>query len=302
MHPRLITRAVALAAALALCVPVIVVTMAGPSAAEGAPGGSCAQCQGSVTPVDEGFLARVRSDSDTLNSAAANPQPCMGFGRDPQLDENGNPIPQPGILRWRTTALGEESWDELPQGTPEGTWYRLECWDPSWEFDGGFGDLVDVREFQVSPPALAALAIDEALARIGVHSLQTSPESPSLVGLDTWYWAVRQDGSDIGAVTESAGVPGTTVTVTASPSNLLIDPGDGSSAITCTGFGTPYQPGVESDCATTYNTAGNWTVTSTLMWTGTYMVDNDGPFQVTTPIARVATLNLAVQEAQAINT
>ena len=111
MHSRLTTRALvaaaAVAVALALCVPIVVVAVAGPSAAQGrGPGGSCAQCQGAVTPVDEGFLARVRSDSTTLNSAAANPQACMGIGRDPRLDENNNPIPEPGILRWRTTALG----------------------------------------------------------------------------------------------------------------------------------------------------------------------------------------------------
>jgi hypothetical protein len=307
MHSRLTTRAVAAAAAvavaLALCVPIVVVAVAGPSAAQGrGPGGSCAQCQGSVTPVDEGFLARVRSDSTTLNSAAANPQACMGVGRDPRLDENNNPIPEPGILRWRTTALGEESWDELPEGTEAGTWYRLECWDPSWEFEGGFGDLVDVREFQVAPPALAALAIDDALARIGVHNLSTSPASPSLVGLDTWYWATLGDGTPIGTVTESASVPGTTVTVTASPSNLRIDPGDGSPVIDCAGRGTPYAPGASSDCTTDYHRAGNYTVTSTLLWSGTYTINGGGNFTVDTPVARTFALPLTVQEAQAINT
>jgi hypothetical protein len=53
---------------------------------------------------------------------------------------------------------------------------------------------------------------------------------------------------------------------------------------------------------TSYQSAGTYAVTSTLMWSGTYTVNGNGPFQVATPVARVANLNLAVQEAQAINT
>lgn len=256
----------------------------------------CPSCGSTVTPVADGFLAQVRADSTTLNNAHAHPEPCVVHGIDPAT---GQPRDYPGIWQWRTTAATEESLDAI-SGTATGRHYRHECYSEEYHH-GGFGDLDTLREFQVAPQALAQLAIDDALARVGTHTLSTSPTAPSLVGLDTWYWATM-GGAPIGPVTESASVPGTTVVVTASPSNLRVDPGDGSAVIECAGFGVPYRVGGTSDCTTSYQSAGTYTVTSTLMWSGTYTVDGAGPFPVVTPVARVANVDLAVEEAQAINT
>ncbi|HET8618375.1 MAG TPA: hypothetical protein VFM27_05430 [Acidimicrobiales bacterium] len=282
----------AILAVAALAISLAVVVVGPPVAAQAEPpGGMCPSCGPTVTPVDAGFLARVRTEMGILNDAASNPQPCTTT-----VIVNGVSEERQGILRWRSTALGEEGHDELGNGTETGTWYRQECFVEGVHTD--FGELLDLREFEaINPQALAQVAIDDALAAINTHTLMTSPTDEGLVGMATWYWA-----ADIpGQISRTASVPGMSVTVTAGPEDLRVDPGDGRSVLVCGGLGVAWAPGASSDCTATYQRAGTYTVTATLNWTGTYTVNGAGPFDVTVPVTRVATRVLPVAEAQAIN-
>jgi hypothetical protein len=255
------------------------------------PPGMCPSCGPTVTPVDAGFLARVRTEMGILNDAASSPQPCTTT-----VTVNGVTEERQGILRWRSTALGEEGHDELGNGTETGTWYRQECFVEGVHTD--FGELLELREFEaINPQALAQVAIDDALAAINTHTLMTSPTDEGLVAMATWYWA-----ADIpGQISRTASVPGMSVTVTAGPGDLRVDPGDGQPLLVCSGLGVAWAPGASSDCTATYERAGTYTVTATLNWSGTYTVNGAGPFDVTVPVQREAVRQLPVAEAQAIN-
>src|SRR5262245_59395886 len=194
----------------AVLLPAATLVLASEPAAADDPPPICPSCGATVTPTSEGFLARVRSDVDTLNSAAGDPQPCMAIpfhrdldndGRpdDSAFDADGRPIQVPGVLRWRSTLATEAEVDRTMDGTEQGTWDRLECWSEQIADDQGAGAFRGLREFMVAPPALAALALDEALQRIPGFRIDTSPASPSLVGMDTWYWAAAIDDGDISA-------------------------------------------------------------------------------------------------------
>jgi hypothetical protein len=175
----------AILAVAALAISLAVVVVGPPVAAQAEPpGGMCPSCGPTVTPVDAGFLARVRTEMGILNDAASNPQPCTTT-----VIVNGVSEERQGILRWRSTALGEEGHDELGNGTETGTWYRQECFVEGVHTD--FGELLELREFEaINPQALAQVAIDDALAAINTHTLMTSPTDEGLVGMATWYWVL----------------------------------------------------------------------------------------------------------------
>lgn len=251
------------------------------------------RCSPSVTPVEEGFLAEVESQMAVLNSAESNPVPCTI-----EVEENGTVTQMTGYYRWRLPVNSEQTWDQVRGGTTTGTWYRYECFVPGYHTD--YGDYLRVQEFEaVNPDTIAQVAIDQALAGVGQHTLRTSPDGQALVAIETWFWA-EVDGETV--VTRTAGVPGIAVTVTARPSNLRVEPGSGSPTLECDGLGVAWTPGAVSECTYLYQQAGEYTATSSVLWTGSYTVNDTGPFDVTTPVARTASLPISVAEAQAINT
>jgi hypothetical protein len=81
---------------------------------------------------------------------------------------------------------------------------------------------------------------------------RTSPGSPSVVQLDTWFWlplaafnpAVPLRGSSADGMVAIATAQDTTW-----------DPGDGSATIVCAGAGVPYAAGASSDCTHVYRKA-----------------------------------------------
>lgn len=93
-----------------------------------------------------------------------------------------------------------------------------------------------------------------------------NPPGRTLVNLQTWWWA---DGATTADLTASAG----SVTVTASPNRMEVDPGDGSAVIVCA-FTT-----IRSDeCTHVYrrSAANGYTARQRLSWDVTF-TDADAP-------------------------
>lgn len=250
---------------------------------------SCFRCEGDVALTSDGLLASARSQMDQLNSAEVVREPCTS---EADVYEG-----QTGYIRWRLTATEQETWDRIYDGDETTTWYRQECFFP----DAGreYGELLDLQEFDaVSPETVALVAIDDVLAEIPTQTVETSPDGEAMVAIDTWFWV---DGVPPEGETATASVPGIEVVATASPGGVNYDLGDGTT-LECSGTGTPYSPGATSDCTHDYQSAGVYTITSTILWTGTYTVNGQGPFPIETAVARTATFDLPVNEAQAINT
>jgi hypothetical protein len=132
--------------------------------------------------------------------------------------------------------------------------------------------------------------------------LRTSPAATNhLVDIEAWFWAETWEG-----ISEPATAGSVTVTVSAEPATLIVDPGDGSAPFTCDGPQPAYNPNLpasaqSSDCTHTYTRAGNYTATATLVYDVSFTsnVGVDGDLGTIEPSSATA---LAVAEAQAINT
>ena len=123
----------------------------------------------------------------------------------------------------------------------------------------------------------AALALR---ATAGLHfefpGLRASPPNGRLVvGFPTWVWVDRSSWSPIVVTDVDADL---SVTLTATPSTVLFDPGDGTSVVDCRGPGTPFVGGSMSawnaspTCGHTYTTpssrhvGGKTDTTTTVVW------------------------------------
>lgn len=177
-----------------------------------------------------------------------------------------------------------------------------------------FVDAAQVHEefflFDPAMPfgALTAAADAALLARellpLPDPDVRTSPPAgrPQLVGVATWF---RVDTA-WQTFSATATLGGVSATVTATPTQVVWDPGDGSAPITCDGPGTafdPARPGAVSDCSHIYRRrtasgaehALTATITYDVAWTAT-----DGSSDVLDPVTRTSTVAVAVDEAQAI--
>ena len=293
MSPR-VTRIVTALAAASLASAGLVLTSP-PATAD--PG--CLSCTDvAITP--EGLLAQARSQMNELNSVANDPPPCNDETPGAGFPEDGNDtIEFEGYIRWVLTLNEQHVWDD--DATTTG--YRRECYLPTapHEDDGSdpYNGLLEVRIFDaISPQTLAQVAIDDMLTQVPTHSIETNPSTTGMVAIPTWFWVTGVPETGVQA---SASVPGIRVVATATPGAVNYDFGDGTS-LECSGGGTPYSPGTTSDCTHDYQRSGTYTITSTILWTGTYTVNGQGPYPITTAVPRTDSFTLAVNEAQAINT
>jgi hypothetical protein len=266
----------------------LLVHRADPATAQPVNNGPCGSC-GNVAMTPDGLLAAARSQMDELNGAEARREPCT--------DDAPQYAGHTGYIRWRLTAVEQETWDRIYNGDETTTWYRQECYFP--EVDQVYGVLLDVQEFDaISPQTIAQVAIDDMLTAIPTQMIRTSPGTDAMVAIPTWFWV---DGVPVEGVSATASVPGINVVATATPGGVNYDFGDQTTK-QCAGSGTPYAPGASSDCTHDYQRAGNYTITATILWTGSYTVNGQGPYPITTAVPRTDTIILAVNEAQAINT
>jgi hypothetical protein len=138
------------------------------------------------------------------------------------------------------------------------------------------------------PPPSPAVLAEEALATIYFPhpSGHRSPDETNLfqgyaftwVHLWTFWWT---DPGTWRTLSATASLRGVTVTVTATPTSLSYDPGDGSPSVSCAGPGRPwvdsdgYDPPSGGACGYQYRQVTNGPITATqtltwkVTWTGT---------------------------------
>ena len=200
--------------------------------------------------------------------------------------------------------FGLASYDptEAPVQPEPGGIYVLVCLDEH-------GNPVSGRFARYDPadPLGGVLAAERAAAiareRLPLPDpdLHTSPpaDTAHLVGVPTWYWITdpwtpRQASATLGGVT---------ATVTAAPTRLHLDTGDGHQ-LSCDDAGTPWQPDTTSTCTHTYQRSsrhtptGRYPLTATVTWTTTWTATT-GETGDLEPLTRTTTLELHIQEAQA---
>jgi hypothetical protein len=152
-----------------------------------------------------------------------------------------------------------------------------------------------------------AAAIDQALAQVRAVSpvLRTSPpiDHRQLVGVQTWYWIDAWDPAHHGNE-----VAGYRVAVDATPTALVVDPGDGTPPVTCSaGTARAWVEGgpKTSACGHTYSRKGRFTATVTLRyddvrWSVTDPSGNPFDGGTLAPITGQATAPIVVGDAQAV--
>jgi hypothetical protein len=179
-----------------------------------------------------------------------------------------------------------------PEEQRPGEWLHLYC-------GGEWLDFVFLpEEQQVDPTTLARSVTISPAAPV----LRTSPGTEDhLVNVEAWFWAEMWEG-----ISESATAGSVTVNVSAEPTSLIVDPGDGSVPFTCNGPQPAYNPNLpasaqSSDCTHTYLRAGNYTATATVVYDISF-TSNVGVNGGLGTIEPSSTTALAVAEAQAINT
>lgn len=124
-----------------------------------------------------------------------------------------------------------------------------------------------------------------------------NPPTRTLVNLPTWWWA---DGASDQALSASAG----SVTVTATPSRMEVDPGDGAAVLAC-----PFVTARSDECTYTYRKAasgadGAYAGRMRLVWTVEF-TDTDAPIEVpnlpTTFETPWSGVDVPVREVQTLN-
>lgn len=161
-------------------------------------------------------------------------------------------------------------------------------WDPADPLSGL------VAEERLAEQALADLILPEP-------AVAASPPltSPHLVGLATWLWI-----EDWAPVSATASLGGTAATVTADPTAVNWDMGDGTVHV-CPGPGTAYGTTDRTDCAhvwrdrSTATAAGTFPVTATVDWHVTWTATNGATGDLGT-LTSATTAAVTVVEAQAV--
>ena len=138
------------------------------------------------------------------------------------------------------------------------------------------------------------------LKTVAPGSTPLEPGSISIVGVPTWMWAENADA--LGTVTDTARVPGLSLTMTAKLSGVTWDMGDGT-VIECEGTGTKWSPamgtGDSPTCGHTYTTQGTRTVTSTAHWSVTWRASTGQTGVIGRDLSSTSTIR--VGEVQVIN-
>ncbi len=208
-----------------------------------------------------------------------------------------------GCGRWRPVSV-----TDLP-GVPPGLVVGL---DPAAELvqrttDAGFGQTLHLRlcpgafpgtqyRWFDDDPALRDLVLrarDALLLPLpDVRLAPPGDTARTLVGIDTWFWV---PGEHWRPIEESVSAGVVTVTATATPLQLRVDPGDGEPVIGCSGPGTPWVSGATSTCAHTYrwvsahHESGTWPAVVEVVWEITWAssLGQEGlldPFVMATPV------------------
>jgi hypothetical protein len=289
-------------------------------------GAAIQHCQVAEAETDPDDQAALLSDfavdggSDTDNpgfTISADELGVVGAGGAPAAPTNTRPR-ECAIRAWNDDRLsaGRAIRDQLPtvDAMTEGERYYVDC---TW-LDDNTTDYAEVFTYQPAEPGrpgpnLAAIArrvSDEVPLTYPAPATSPAIDGDQITGLPTWLWI---DPAGFETLTAERSLAGITVTVTATPRHVTWDLGDGTDPITCTGPGTPYQPGTDrnrtSDCSHLYQHVSrdqpdgaydaSVTTTWTLDWTATTAAAtvDGGTFP---DIARTTTFSHTVTELQAV--
>lgn len=204
---------------------------------------------------------------------------------------------------YETSGTDTDALDYLDPGQmQEGGYYWVTC------IDTATGDVVASRYFIYQPgaPAVSGLALARsavASLTLGFPSPRTNPaiDQRQLPGIDTWMWV---DAADWQPVTATASIPGLSASVTATPTSVRWDMGDGAPPVVCDGPGTPYDPDrppadQSSACTHRYQDRGAYPASATVHWELTWS-STDGDGGTLTPVERTTTFTMRVAERQAV--
>jgi hypothetical protein len=160
------------------------------------------------------------------------------------------------------------------------------------------------------PAELARLAYDEMVRKLPKPKVTFAPPATDgVVQVGTWFWT---DPATWRPVTATASIPGLSATVTATPTTLAFDLGDGkygTGKVTCTGPGQAWTPAdgdeAVSPCQYTYrhsssmSRTGAWKATVSIGWTVAFRASN-GASRALDALTTSRSYNLQVGEIQAL--
>jgi hypothetical protein len=159
---------------------------------------------------------------------------------------------------------------------------------------------------------LANLAFDQVKQRLPKPRAGFAPPAANgVVQIGTWFWTTSATWKPVSA---TAYIPGLSATVTATPTRLRFNPGDGSwgtGEVSCPGPGPVWTPAVgdeaASPCMYTFRHASSLSPSGT--WNTTLTIDWDVRFTASTGASRSmgqlrtsASAPLRVGEIQAVLT
>ena len=222
-------------------------------------------------------------------SPATTTTPCTYSNTD-TVDGTAPPAPRTGAGRWMFTYCGDS-------GQPGG-------W--TWVAAGAAGAaVVFASPAQLARQAYARLTPPAAAPDYNPRHRAGSADG-TVVGFTTWLWL---DGQTLTAKTATAAAGPNRATVTARPSVVSFDPGDGSPAVVCTGGGraySPSEPNAVSACVHRYLRAsgtapgGTFVLTARVTWTATW-AGSGGTGGVLPALTVAAATPVRVDELQAVN-
>ena len=201
--------------------------------------------------------------------------------------------------------LATVHYDDGPVDPEPGEAYVLACYDESGRLVRSLLTVFDPGD-PLGGIAATERALDEARRRLDLPLPRPAlnPPAAQLVGVPTWLWI---EGSWAPS-SATASVAAVSATVTATPTSVVWDTGDGAT-VTCDA-GTPYDPArppaeQHSSCTHTFTRSsaplpgGTYAVTATVSYEVTWTASTGGGGALGT-LGRSTTMSVRVLEAQAL--
>jgi len=141
-------------------------------------------------------------------------------------------------------------------------------------------------------------AIARELLPVQIPEPHTSPDERGfqLVGMSTWLYMNPGDWHPVDA---TAAIDGVSATVTATPTTMTWDMGDGTDPVRCKGPGNRYESGGAPQCSHVYIDSSHYAIRVTVKWEVTW-TSNTGAAGRQADLALSTTVPLDVRQAQAV--
>ena len=163
------------------------------------------------------------------------------------------------------------------------------------------------------PGPTAAQLAAEAQAKLVLQApaigIAPTPGGSGLVGMPVWLW-ITQTPQTWGPQSQTAAVPGLSVTATANGKTIAWDMGDGHT-VTCQDPGTQYAPSdggaASPNCGYTYTQPsgghpnGEYTITATTTWQVSWVASNGQTGTLPPVTTPPSTITLKIGELQVVN-